>query len=465
MAAPWPPTCPFSLKMKIQVGFEICTFNEFPRWFSLLNDSELPPESSIEMSRYNDAVALGGRDHAAIYWRNSHRLVNIPLPERKENIDDNHVQVAWAWNGIDAPVVLCSYIRFVYIFNAKNGEMNITRGHGGPITSIAVSPSQPHIFCTTSRDFSTRIYNLTLEPRKEFPENPHCPPSTLPTLAGPAHGFQASEPEGTGKIGRCVIVLAGGRSGGHEGDVFGAAFHPFYPLLATCGMDRTIKIWYLFPRNLEGKVLVRLDKPVFSSSRIHKARVLSVEWATSDVLISHSAPSPMLAKSEKTLKLEPGCLVLWQWLGLRTMFPLDLTDYSPHIATCATDYHDSPAFKILSVSCFPEQTSQSHTAKLAPLGRLSTRQPLLLYTYPGSNKISVAALGQLPLSIKPTFPAATEIPVKDRIDRNLTKFYPRIPESWVSLTIPENERLESCATALDGKSIIGVGGKTIWIWA
>lgn len=64
-----------------------------------------------------------------------------------------------------------------------------------------------------------------------------------------------TEPEGT-YIGRCITVLAGGRSGGHNGAVLGAvsgsiaqllrsytfslqAWHPNpnIPLIATCGVS------------------------------------------------------------------------------------------------------------------------------------------------------------------------------------------------------------------------------------
>ena len=88
---------------------------------------------------------------------------------------------------------------------------------------------------------------------REFPNNPHWPPSTSPSLGGAPHGLQSSEPEGVG-TGRCVAVLCGGPSGGHNAAVLNAvgyilysnttlswltvdqSFHPTYPLLATCGV-------------------------------------------------------------------------------------------------------------------------------------------------------------------------------------------------------------------------------------
>jgi polycomb protein EED len=92
--------------------------------------------------------------------------------------------------------------------------------HYQPITGIVVHPIHPYLFCSTSRDFTTRIYDLLLPPQ-EKPNNPHWPPGTEASLAGAAHGLHMTEPEGIG-VGRCVAVLSGGRSGGHLAAVLGA---------------------------------------------------------------------------------------------------------------------------------------------------------------------------------------------------------------------------------------------------
>lgn len=91
------------------------------------------------------------------------------------------------------------------------------------ITSIAVHPIHPHIIATTSRDFTTRIYDLTLPPRKEedVEHNPNLLPLNQPSRAGPAFGLNMNEREGAG-MGRCVVLLMGGRSGGHNAAVLGA---------------------------------------------------------------------------------------------------------------------------------------------------------------------------------------------------------------------------------------------------
>jgi hypothetical protein len=140
------------------------------------------------------------------------------------------------------PLLVFSAASFVYVFNVKTRKIIGTlRGHGGvslsssythifsisdimnhhqQITAIAVHPIHPYLFCSTSRDFTTRIYDLLLEPR-QVPNNPHWPPGTGPSLAGAAHGLHMTEHEGEG-MGRCVAVLSGGRSGGHLAAVLGA---------------------------------------------------------------------------------------------------------------------------------------------------------------------------------------------------------------------------------------------------
>ena len=189
-------------------------------------------------------------------------------------------------------------------------------------------------------------------------------------MAGASFGLPLVEGEGTG-IGRCITVLVGGKSGGHQAAVLGAAFHPKLPILATCGvwfhfsvrflpvlnvlsliqMDRATKLWILRPRR-EEEVLGREDKPIFSTARIHKARVMSINWCvafmdcakavgrpsadtlvrlTDDMLLTHSAPALMRKHFEpddkvpegveKETYVEAGEITIWRWLGMDRFFP------------------------------------------------------------------------------------------------------------------------------------------------
>lgn len=76
------------------------------------------------------------------------------------------------------------------------------------------------MFLTTSRDQTTRLYDLRFKPRQQ-PNNPPWPPAKRLSHAGPGFGLHMNESEGTG-YGRCLAVLAGGRSGGHQAAVLHA---------------------------------------------------------------------------------------------------------------------------------------------------------------------------------------------------------------------------------------------------
>lgn len=88
-------------------------------------------------------------------------------------------------------------------------------------------------------------------------------------------------------------------------------------------MDRAVKIWAIRPTG--NNHIKREDKPLFSSSRIHKARVLSVSWLQEDLLLTASAPAIMRRfpedKKNKTTDVIPGELSIWQWYGLNRFFP------------------------------------------------------------------------------------------------------------------------------------------------
>lgn len=167
--------------------------------------------------------------------------------------------VSWAISTNEPlePLVLFSRGSLLYTYSpVRLGIRGYIRGHGAvrmchhnhrtswlkqilkqAITCIAVHPTNPHLICTTSRDYSTRIYNLNLDAdipvpssvakttktKDEKVDNPVWPPNQKPSLAGAAHGLRLpiSEQEGMGK-GRCICVLMGGRSGGHQAAVLAA---------------------------------------------------------------------------------------------------------------------------------------------------------------------------------------------------------------------------------------------------
>ncbi|GBE78010.1 WD40-repeat-containing domain protein [Sparassis latifolia] len=400
--------------------------------------------------------------------------------------------VTWALRDVADPLVVFAASSLILVLRVKTRKViGQLRGHGGPITSIAVHPSHPYLFCTTSRDFTTRIYDLTLTALQK-PNNPHWPPGTLPSLAGPAHGLQMSEPEGEG-CGRCVVVLVGGRSGGHRGAVFCAAFHRSEPLIATCGMDRAVKIWCIPP--IKPEFLAREDKPLFSTEFIHKARVQSIAWLSHDTLISHCAPAPMRTKKPDGVYYENGTVVIWRWLGFDRFFPPG-RPLQKVMRGCASDWRGSESFKIISAYFLPlGSTLELHVFQdddhdpllLIPLGKTIRIMNITHFTArrtppfpPDAEVVELAQRMQLNddgvqeqtegEDIQSGSNDTTQVVQASPEALRLTALFDSV-EGWeVSIdgatrARPDIPEVDTCEVAFGGRVILGVGDKgTMFIW-
>ncbi|PIL31879.1 hypothetical protein GSI_06583 [Ganoderma sinense ZZ0214-1] len=163
------------------------------------------------------AIAVGGTGCLCIFPK---LATGKPTVVNLSEADAEITNVAWAISRSEPlkPLIVFTVTSVVLIYSVTTREIvGKLWGHGGPITSLSVHPSCPELFCTTSRDFTARIYDLTFPPVQR-PNNPRWFPNQGPSLAGPAHGLHMCEPEGDG-IGRAVAVMVGGRSGGHTGAV------------------------------------------------------------------------------------------------------------------------------------------------------------------------------------------------------------------------------------------------------
>ncbi|KAL4242151.1 WD40/YVTN repeat-like-containing domain superfamily protein [Abortiporus biennis] len=321
--------------------------------------------------------------------------LKILNPEGSLHTEWNVLCTAWALSSINPfnPLAIVAVSNVIFIFDLNSQKViGSIRGHGLPITSISVHPRHPEIFCSSSKDLTTRFYNVS-EYTRQRPNNPHWPPSKEPSLAGAAFGLQMSTSEGQG-VGRCVAVLAGGRSGGHEAAVLCAALHPYSPLIATCGRDRAVKIWAL--PAFQDEALVREDKPLFSTRFIHKGAVLSISWLSQDILISHSAPAIMRKDPDgDDIYYEEGTIVIWRWLGFERFFPPDKPP-QPNLRGCASDYTNSESFKIISCYSLPMTTRKLHVY------RPNNGDPLLLI--PMGKKIRIFNITNFKPRERPPFP-------------------------------------------------------------
>ncbi|KAI0756903.1 WD40 repeat-like protein [Daedaleopsis nitida] len=381
-----------------------------------LHDPENRARWVEAVQRWMGAIAVGCTGCVIIYPKLATvRPIRVRLPE----IDAEVQNIAWAlmFKPHVRPLLVFTVNSVILIYDVTSHSIvGRLRGHGGPITSLAVHPVQPHLCSTTSRDFTTRLYDLSLEP-VQSPNNPHWLPNKGPSFAGPAHGLHMCEPEGEG-TGRCVCVMVGGRSGGHRGAVFTSAFHPSAPLLATGGMDRAVKIWRIPPSVFSpspdvdtAPILEREDKPLFSTDLIHKARVSQAEWLADDVLVSCSAPALMRHDENDREKVyeEEGTVVLWQWLGFNRFFPPGKLPQKIMRGT-ASDWRNSESYKILSAYHMPQTTTRVHVY------RSLKQDPMVLI--PMKKTIRTFSIGDFKARNPPKFPLddIVSLTVKMRLD-------------------------------------------------
>ncbi|KAG1864262.1 WD40-repeat-containing domain protein, partial [Suillus subalutaceus] len=440
-------------------------------------DKELQDGSWKQMiSDWSGALAIGTLDSLLVIPLNASRSrkgLSVSVPKQEQNTPGKKtpvMAVGWAlpFESPLEPLIVFSAGSILYILDPVKGKIiGYLRGHGGPITSIVVHPTHPYLFCTTSRDFTTRIYDLTLSPR-QGPDNPCWPPSKVPSLGGAPHGLQASEPEGNG-VGRCISVLCGGPSGGHQAAVLSAAFHPTHPLIATCGLDRAVKIWSFSASSN----FTREDKPLFSSSRIHKARIMSVSWLSTDTLVTHSAPALMRRRGRKDdIYYEDGTVTIFRWIGFDRFFPAG-QNIGKVFRGCSSDYQESSSFTLISTSSLPQQTRHVHVTQTF------TGDYILVLSLPDNVRLYNLANFH-PRVIAPD-PPERDPPERDiesefqnvrlddeeeEEDQPITTFFGKSPEPqrWEVLVPGAQGSVQACVLGFGGQLLVTLGKRRVCIW-
>jgi len=245
-------------------------------------------------------------------------------------------------------------------------------------------------------------------------------------------------------------------------------------------VDRTVKIWRLPP--LDGDILAREDKPLFSSSQIHKARVLSVAWINQDILLSHSASAIMRRQNDvyDDVYEEKGNIVLWRWLGFDRFFPPNMP-YQKVLRGCASDYQESASFKLVSIYSLPMGANKLH------IYHSVTHDPIVLFPVAdGIRMLNVKHFSPRFSSEPPPFPLDENDMVEsmkrarlndDDEERNsrivVSPPAPPVPVEWVIKpgsgnvvsTIGHSEDITVCSMGIEGGIIVGAGAKgTVWIW-
>ncbi|KAF8213103.1 WD40-repeat-containing domain protein [Mycena galopus ATCC 62051] len=424
----------------------------------------------VEFSR-----ALAVVDGKCLYVLHADGLFSFCFPLNADVSQDKDTpQVAWALRSSHPfdPLVIVADHRRVFVFNVRQKNMvGYNRGHGGRITSIAVHPTSPNVFATTSSDFTTRIYNLDNKAVSEIPENPTWSPWSGPSGGSAAHGTDGSDSTGSG-LSRCFQLLVGGRSGGNSWDVLGAAFHPHLPLLATCGADRHVKIWRVVSE--KGETVFRDDKPLFSA-RITTSRVLSIAWLGKDVLLIHTAvtstpkelkrdeededgPQETPEPEKLEIENEPGSLTIFQWLGLKRFFPTSSSIPDPAVRGGASDYQESKSYTLISTEALHSMQDlppdMPPEAIVEPISNISQPQFIpgcFLLVYPDSTAVRMwHASKSLPRTISPNEPGDGLDTVTQRFHKKLRLEGASSPSPTVSARgIPSADQLFESDDFLD----------------
>ncbi|KAF7926120.1 uncharacterized protein EAE97_010420 [Botrytis byssoidea] len=154
----------------------------------------------------------------------------------------------------------------IKIWDVLSGKLiRVLVGHGGAINELLISPTDPHILASCSKDTTIRIWSLD-QNNEEHP---------------------------------CAAIL----SGGHRTTILTIAFHRSGRYLLSGGEDYMICLWTLpiFPdENTATNKATEIQFPHFSTSEIHTSAVDCVQFHD-DSILSRSACED--------------CIVLWDITG------------------------------------------------------------------------------------------------------------------------------------------------------
>ncbi|KAL7424983.1 hypothetical protein Q5752_000670 [Cryptotrichosporon argae] len=179
----------------------------------------------------------------------------------------------------------------LYVVDAVDRTLlRALKGHGAAVYAVRAHAAHAHVVASASHDNTVRLWNLL-------------------GSDSPAWGSGGNENYAMGKAdeGGCAVAIVGGaRPGGHVDGVIALDFHPTRQLLATGGGDRRLKLWPLPPLpapELDTTVPrppPRISFPLFTTKRIHRSAVASIQWLTDNVLASRDIEE----------------LALWRWAGM-----------------------------------------------------------------------------------------------------------------------------------------------------
>lgn len=218
-------------------------------------------------SRYRNVFATAGGNRVTIY----HLSENNGLAVLQTYLDDDKEEafytVSWACDDFKSPLLIASGSNGV-IRVIDAGKESISKsfvGHGDSVNELRTQALEPSLVASASKDESVRLWNVN--------------------------------------TGVCILIFAGAY--GHRNEVLSVDFHSSNKnLIASCGMDNTVKIWCLKDfwtyveksfdwKDLPSKFPTKyVQFPIFTAS-VHSNYVDCTRWL-GDFILSKSVDNEIV---------------------------------------------------------------------------------------------------------------------------------------------------------------------------
>eukprot|EP00249_Psilotum_nudum_P014713 c24960_g1_i5 orf=731-1816(-) len=159
-------------------------------------------------SRYYNVFATAGGNRVTVYQLLENSGVAVLQAYVDEDKDESFYTVSWSCDELNSPLLIASgsngIIRVIDAGKEKISKSFV--GHGDSVNELRTQALTPCLVVSASKDESVRLWNVN--------------------------------------TGICILIFAG--ANGHRNEVLSVDFHPSNKhLIASCGMDNTVKIWCL----------------------------------------------------------------------------------------------------------------------------------------------------------------------------------------------------------------------------